>query len=200
MFYYLKGKVEIIDMTSMVVDCQGVGYLVYASASTIGKASVSDSDMLIYTYVSVREDAFEIYGFADKAELAAFKLLIGVSGIGPKAGLSILSALTPSRLASAVMTGDSRAISAAQGVGKKTAERVILELKDKIGKAFSVDEELSSQPVVVTESAKEKQRDVTDTLLALGYTKSEISKVLGKIDAEKSLEDMIKDALKLLMK
>ena len=200
MFYYLKGKVEIIDMTSMVVDCQGVGYLVYASASTIGKASVSDSDMLIYTYVSVREDAFEIYGFADKAELAAFKLLIGVSGIGPKAGLSILSALTPSRLASAVMTGDSRAISAAQGVGKKTAERVILELKDKIGKAFSVDEELSSQPVVVTESAKEKQRDVTDTLLALGYTKSEISKVLGRIDAEKSLEDMIKDALKLLMK
>ena len=200
MFYYLKGKVEIIDMTSMVVDCQGVGYLVYASASTIGKASVSDSDMLIYTYVSVREDAFEIYGFADKAELAAFKLLIGVSGIGPKAGLSILSALTPSRLASAVMTGDSRAISAAQGVGKKTAERVILELKDKIGKAFSVDEELSSQPVVVTESAKEKQRDVTETLLALGYTKSEISKVLGRIDAEKSLEDMIKDALKLLMK
>ena len=200
MFYYLKGNVEIIDMTSIVVDCHGVGYLVYASSSTIGKASTQEGEMLIYTYVSVREDAFEIYGFADEAELAAFKLLIGVSGIGPKAGLSILSTLTPSRLASAIMSGDSRAISAAQGVGKKTAERVILELKDKIGKTFAVEADEEEVPVKITESVKEKQRDVADTLLALGYTKSEISKILGKIDSEKSLEDMIKDALKLLMK
>ena len=156
--------------------------------------------MLIYTYVSVREDAFEIYGFADKAELDAFKLLIGVSGIGPKAGLSILSTLTPARLSAAIIAGDAKAISASPGVGKKTAERVILELKDKVGKTFSMPEEESTVVASQNESAKEKQRDVSDTLLALGYTKSEISKVLGKIDSEKSLEDMIKDALKFLMK
>ena len=200
MFYYLNGKVDIIDMTSLVVDCGGVGYLVYASAATIGKASVAQGAMLIYTYVSVREDAFEIYGFADKAELAAFKLLIGVSGIGPKAGLSILSTLSPARLSSAIISGDAKAISAAPGVGKKTAERVILELKDKIGKTFDMPEEESAVVVAQNESAKEKQRDVTDTLLALGYTKGEIGKVLGKIDSEKPLEDMIKDALKFLMK
>ena len=200
MFYYLKGNAEVIDMSTLVVDCSGVGYLVYASASAIGKASTAKEEITVYTYVSVREDAFEIYGFADKSELDMFKLLISVSGIGPKAGLSILSTLSPSRLAAAIMSGDSKSISAAQGIGAKTAARVILELKDKIAKQteFSVSDIEDVLPV--TQSMAEKQKDVADTLIALGYSRSEISGVLKKVDTQKSLEDMIKDALKYLMK
>lgn len=200
MFYYLKGNVEVIDMSTLVVDCSGVGYLVYASSQAIGKASVAQGEMLIYTYVSVREDAFEIYGFADKSELEMFKLLIGVSGIGPKAGLSILSTLSPSRLAAAIMSGDAKAISAAQGIGAKTAARVILELKDKISKQADLVPEQEQTELPVTENARQKQKDVADTLLALGYTRTEISGVLRRISSEGSLEDMIKEALKLLMK
>ncbi len=201
MFYYLKGNAQVIDLTSIVVDCGGVGYLVYTTSSTIGKVSgKNNEEILIYTYVSVREDAFEIYGFADKAELTAFKLLISVSGIGPKAGLSILSTLSPGKLAAAIMAGDAKSISAAPGVGGKTAARVILELKDKIGKQIDSDGEVAEIPVVNNSEIKEKQRDVGDTLLALGYTRSEISKIMARLDMSKSLEDIIKDALRLLMK
>lgn len=200
MFYYLKGNAEVIDMSTLVVDCSGVGYLVYASSSAIGKASIANGEITIYTYVSVREDAFEIYGFADKAELDMFKLLISVSGIGPKAGLAILSTLSPSRLAAAIMSGDSKAISASPGIGAKTAARVILELKDKIAKQTEFSSADTESELPVTESTREKQKDVADTLLALGYNRSEISGVLKKVDAQKSLEDMIKDALKYLMK
>lgn len=201
MFYYLRGRAQVIDLSSVVVDCGGVGYLVYTTSSTIGKVSAAGGgEILIYTYVSVREDAFEIYGFGDKAELTAFKLLIGVSGIGPKAGISILSTLSPGRLAAAVMSGDTKAISSAPGVGAKTAARVILELKDKIGKQIDTEGQTPEVTVVVSDESKEKQRDVSDTLLALGYTRSEISKIIPKLDMSKSLEDIIKEALRFLMR
>jgi Holliday junction DNA helicase RuvA len=201
MFYYLRGRAQVIDLSSVVVDCGGVGYLVYTTSSTIGKVSAAGGgEILIYTYVSVREDAFEIYGFGDKMELTAFKLLIGVSGIGPKAGISILSTLSPGRLAAAVMSGDAKAISSAPGVGAKTAARVILELKDKIGKQIDTEGQTPEVTVVVSDESKEKQRDVSDTLLTLGYTRSEISKIIPKLDMSKSLEDIIKEALRFLMR
>lgn len=201
MFYYLKGTAQVIDLSTIVVDCGGVGYLVYTTSSTIGKVSGSNNgEILIYTYVSVREDAFEIYGFGDKAELTAFKLLIGVSGIGPKAGLSILSTLSPGRLCAAIMAGDAKSISAAPGVGAKTAARVILELKDKIGKQIDTDGEVPEVPVQTSNETKEKQRDVGDTLLALGYSRSEISKIIPKLDMSRGLEDIIKEALRYLMR
>ncbi len=201
MFYYLKGRAEVIDLTSAVVDCGGVGYLVYTTTSTLGKISASGGEMTLYTYVSVREDAFEIYGFADKGELAAFKLLIGVSGIGPKAGLSILSTLSPKNLSAAIMAGDAKSISRAPGVGAKTAARVILELKDKIAKEPEIDtSDVQGVPTFINDESRAKQGDVADTLLALGYTRGEISKIISKLDTSKPLEEMIKEALKLLMK
>lgn len=133
MYYYVNGTVAEIDAGLAVIDCSGVGYACATTNYTLSQLK-KGAPAKLYTYLNVREDAMELFGFADQSELRSFKLLIGVSGVGPRAALSILSAVTPQQLALAVVTEDEKALTAANGIGKKIAQRVILELKDKLAR------------------------------------------------------------------
>lgn len=199
MFYYLDGKVAELGQGMAVIDCNGVGYLVNTSLTTQSRLKVGERSKL-YISESVREDAFELFGFATKSEKRSFDLLIGVSGVGPKAALSILSAYTPEALAMAILSGDEKALTVAPGIGKKIAQRVILELKDKLAKE-SVDFELpmkSGAPVAVGDG---KLSDAAAALAVLGYGPAEISVALKGVDvAPLTVEEIIKAALKNMMK
>ena len=199
MFYHLDGKVAELGQGMAVIDCNGVGYLVNTSLTTQSRLKVGERSKL-YISESVREDAFELFGFATKSEKRSFDLLIGVSGVGPKAALSILSAYTPEALAMAILSGDEKALTVAPGIGKKIAQRVILELKDKLAKE-SVDFELpmkSGAPVAVGDG---KLSDAAAALAVLGYGSAEINVALKGVDvAPLTVEEIIKAALKNMMK
>lgn len=199
MFYHLDGKVAELGQGMAVIDCNGVGYLVNTSLTTQSRLKVGERSKL-YISESVREDAFELFGFATKSEKRSFDLLIGVSGVGPKAALSILSAYTPEALAMAILSGDEKALTVAPGIGKKIAQRVILELKDKLAKE-SGDFELpmkSGAPVAVGDG---KLSDAAAALAVLGYGPAEISVALKGVDvAPLTVEEIIKAALKNMMK
>lgn len=199
MFYHLDGKVAELGQGMAVIDCNGVGYLVNTSLTTQSRLKVGERSKL-YISESVREDAFELFGFATKSEKRSFDLLIGVSGVGPKAALSILSAYTPEALAMAILSGDEKALTVAPGIGKKIAQRVILELKDKLAKE-SGDFELpmkSGAPVAVGDG---KLSDAAAALAVLGYGPAEINVALKGVDvASLTVEEIIKAALKNMMK
>lgn len=199
MFYHLDGKVAELGQGMAVIDCNGVGYLVNTSLTTQSRLKVGERSKL-YISESVREDAFELFGFATKSEKRSFDLLIGVSGVGPKAALSILSAYTPEALAMAILSGDEKALTVAPGIGKKIAQRVILELKDKLAKE-SGDFELpmkSGAPVAVGDG---KLSDAAAALSVLGYGPAEINVALKGVDvAPLTVEEIIKAALKNMMK
>lgn len=199
MFYHLDGKVAELGQGMAVIDCNGVGYLVNTSLTTQSRLKVGERSKL-YISESVREDAFELFGFATKSEKRSFDLLIGVSGVGPKAALSILSAYTPEALAMAILSGDEKALTVAPGIGKKIAQRVILELKDKLAKE-SGDFELpmkSGAPVAVGDG---KLSDAAAALAVLGYGPAEINVALKGMDvAPLTVEEIIKAALKNMMK
>lgn len=199
MFYHLDGKVAELGQGMAVIDCNGVGYLVNTSLTTQSRLKVGERSKL-YISESVREDAFDLFGFATKSEKRSFDLLIGVSGVGPKAALSILSAYTPEALAMAILSGDEKALTVAPGIGKKIAQRVILELKDKLAKE-SVDFELpmkSGAPVAVGDG---KLSDAAAALAVLGYGPAEINVALKGVDvAPLTVEEIIKAALKNMMK
>ena len=199
MFYHLDGKVAELGQGMAVIDCNGVGYLVNTSLTTQSRLKVGERSKL-YISESVREDAFELFGFATKSEKRSFDLLIGVSGVGPKAALSILSAYTPEALAMAILSGDEKALTVAPGIGKKIAQRVILELKDKLAKE-SGDFELpmkSGAPVAVGDG---KLSDAAAALAVLGYGPAEINVALKGVDvAPRTVEEIIKAALKNMMK
>ena len=199
MFYHLDGRVAELGQGMAVIDCNGVGYLVNTSLTTQSRLKVGERSKL-YISESVREDAFELFGFATKSEKRSFDLLIGVSGVGPKAALSILSAYTPEALAMAILSGDEKALTVAPGIGKKIAQRVILELKDKLAKE-SGDFELpmkSGAPVAVGDG---KLSDAAAALAVLGYGPAEINVALKGVDvAPLTVEEIIKAALKNMMK
>lgn len=199
MFYHLDGKVAELGQGMAVIDCNGVGYLVNTSLTTQSRLKVGERSKL-YISESVREDAFELFGFATKSEKRSFDLLIGVSGVGPKAALSILSAYTAEALAMAILSGDEKALTVAPGIGKKIAQRVILELKDKLAKE-SGDFELpmkSGAPVAVGDG---KLSDAAAALAVLGYGPAEINVALKGVDiAPLTVEEIIKAALKNMMK
>ena len=199
MFYHLDGKVAELGQGMAVIDCNGVGYLVNTSLTTQSRLKVGERSKL-YISESVREDAFELFGFATKSEKRSFDLLIGVSGVGPKAALSILSAYTPEALAMAILSGDEKALTVAPGIGKKIAQRVIRELKDKLAKE-SGDFELpmkSGAPVAVGDG---KLSDAAAALAVLGYGPAEINVALKGVDvAPLTVEEIIKAALKNMMK
>ena len=195
---------------SVILECMGVGYRVAVSANTLsrlpapkygpdGEPKPSDP-VRLYTHMAVREDGVELFGFFTREELDVFRLLIGVSGIGPKAGMSILSLLTPAKLASAVALGDAKTISRAPGVGPKTAARVVMELKDKLAKLYPVlpadagDEGRAAAP------KSNSMADAREALAALGYSRSEIAAAMKKADPEADVETIIKSALAVLMK
>ena len=206
MFYYISGKLAKLDAAFAVVDAGGVGFKMTISKSTYYRITgKSGENVMLYTYMAVREDGTELFGFSTEEELSAFKMLITVSGVGPKAAISILSTLTPEKLALAICTEDKKAISQANGIGPKTAARIILELKDKlkadgIGEA-EVDSSLPLTEVGVGAKNTSKLSDAQDALVVLGYSRNEALKALQTIDTNAlDLDDIIRLALKKLMK
>ncbi len=201
MFYYVSGTVAHIAPYLAVIDCGGVGYACKTTNVTLASLTVGKAGKL-YTYLNVREDAMELYGFATEEELNCFQMLIGVSGVGPKAALSILSSAPPERLAMAIITGDEKALTMAPGIGKKIAQRIILELKDKLakGQLGNVAGE-SYGGTGVTVIPENKLSEATAALAVLGYSNSEIGLALKGIDLESlPLEQIIKQALKKMVK
>jgi len=198
MIYNLKGKLTVCDVNFIVVECGGVGFKCFTTLNTVKQIGKVGSEVNVFTHLSVREDAMDLYAFATPAELDSFKLLITVSGIGPKAAASILSELTPDRLALCIASGDAKSITAAQGVGKKTAERVVLELKDKMNGIVSesVSSSVNNASSVETSSASE----AVAALVALGYSQSDAAVVVGSLDKSMSVDEMIRHGLKQLAK
>ncbi|MBO5340166.1 MAG: Holliday junction branch migration protein RuvA [Oscillospiraceae bacterium] len=200
MFYYLNGTVAHIGPYLAVIDCGGVGYACRTTNTTISQLKIGDKGKL-FTYLNVREDAMELYGFASQEELNLFQLLLSVSGVGPKAALSILSANNPANLALSIITGDEKALTCAPGIGKKIAQRVILELKDKLAKGQTVAAGESYGGTGVTVIPENKLSEASAALAVLGYAQSEINLALKDIDMEAlTLEQIIKAALKKMMK
>ena len=198
MFYYLEGKLLLPEMNTAVIDCGGVGYRLTVSGSTRQEISSKVGQTVrLYTVLSVREDAMELYGFSTEEKRLAYEQLTSVSGVGPKAAISILSALTVERLNKAVLTGDVKSIATAQGVGNKTAARVILELKDHLAKVLGMKaEDLPDVP-----DGGQDLGDALNALMVLGYTRAEATAALRKIKtAGKSTEELIKEGLKILSK
>lgn len=199
MFYHLDGKVAELGQGMAVIDCNGVGYLVNTSLNTLSRLKNGERAKL-YISESVREDAFELFGFATKSEKRSFDLLIAVSGVGPKAALSILSAHTPEALAMAIISGDEKALTVAPGIGKKIAQRVILELKDKLANE-SPGFEIPVNAGVKAPEGEGKLADATAALGVLGYGPTEINYALKGVDVSAlTTEEIIKSALKNMMK
>jgi len=199
MFYYISGTVAAIEANLAVIDCGGVGYACSTTNYTLSQLS-KGANAKLFTYLHIKEDAVDLFGFASQSELNSFKMLIGVSGVGPKAALSILSSATPQNLAMAVVMGDEKALTAAPGVGKKLAQRIILELKDKLSK-----EQMSSAPggftVPVPSTANSKVGEASAALSVLGYGSQEITSALQGIDMENlPLEEIIRQALKKMVR
>ena len=210
MFYYLSGKLTHLEANLAVIDVGGAGYKLTISGTTYDamppNRSVSEPPTVrLYTYMAVREDGIELFGFASETELASFKLLISVSGVGPKAAMSILSLLTPEKFALAVCTDDKKTIAKANGIGPKTAARVILELKDKLmkehaGEDFSVASAKSSA-LPQQSNARGKLSEAADALVVLGYSRAEAANVLKDIPTDTmELEEIIRLCLKKLVK
>ena len=201
MFYYVSGIVAHVEPYLAVIDCGGVGYACRTTNYTLSVLKKGDKAKL-FTYLNVREDAMELYGFATQEELSLFQQLISVSGVGPKAALSILSASTPTNLALSIITGDEKALTCAQGIGKKIAQRVILELKDKLAKGQvtgGAGESYGGTGVTVI--PENKRSEASAALAVLGYSAAEINLALKDIDLEAhTLEETIKLALKRMMK
>ena len=204
MFYYLNGTITLLDANLAVVDCGGVGYACHTTNYTLARLQLGKSAKL-FTYCNIKEDAFDIFGFSTREELNCFERLLGVTGVGPKAALAILSVVSPEQLTLAVMTQDAKTLTMAQGVGKKMAQRILLELKDKIKKNFPEYASASSgekdiEGEVQTVSGGGKLEDARDALTVLGYSRSEIAAAMKNIDLTLPLEDIIKNALSALMK
>ena len=201
MYYYVSGVVAHVEPYLAVIDCGGVGYACRTTTFTLSQIKKGDKAKL-FTYLSVREDAMDLYGFGSAEELKLFQQLISVSGVGPKAALSILSAGTPANLALAIITGDEKSLTAAAGVGKKTAQRIILELKDKLakGQTISAAGESVAGPAV-TIIPQNKLSEASAALAVLGYSQAEINIALKGVDIDgQSLEQIIRLALKNMMK
>ncbi|MBR6005015.1 MAG: Holliday junction branch migration protein RuvA [Clostridia bacterium] len=201
MFYSLTGKVVMKDSASAAIDCQGVAFLLNTTLSTINSLPPVGETATVFTYLAVREDALELYGFCTKDELECFKLLITVSGVGPKAATAVLSALSPSQLAVAVSSGDVKAITAAQGVGAKIAQRIVLELKSKLGSVEMSSANLSEVAAAGKAGIGNAGSDAVEALVsAFGYSRSEASIAVGKLDPNLSTEELIRKALAVLAK
>lgn len=202
MFYYISGTLAHKSMGFAVIDAGGVGYRMTVSQNTYDKLPLAGNAAKLFTYLAVREDGIELFGFYDETELSSFQMLITVSGVGPKAAMSILSLLTPEKFALAVCTEDTKAISKANGVGPKTAARIVLELKDKLIKEHGND--FSAVPEVATSAkgapARGKLTEALDALMVLGYQRTEATAVLKSLPIEQmTLEEIIRQALKKLM-
>ena len=200
MFYYLDGVIADIEPGFVVVDIGGVGYQCFTTANTMSYLEKGKKARL-YTYCNIKEDAFDIYGFHDTSEKRSFEMLLSVSGVGPKAAISILSSVTPEQFAMAVISENEKAFTTAPGIGKRIAQRIILELKDKISKENG---SIKSTGAVIPGGAQlsgNKLSEATAALTVLGYSSAEITNALRQIDVEAlSVEDIIRSVLKASVK
>lgn len=198
MFYSLTGKIVYSDISRVAIECNGIAFDVSTSVNTLRKLGSIGDIATVFTYLAVREDGVELFGFSDNEELQYFKMLISVSGVGPKAAVSILSVLTPEMLALSITAGDVKSITKAQGVGPKIAQRIVIELKDKVSKLvptkFSTEKIADSAVLLPTENTEE----AVNALMALGYSHSDASHAVASIDPNNSVENIIKQALRNL--
>ena len=205
MISYIRGELCDIEEQKAIVDVNGVGYGIYMPQQALSLLPPMGQQVKIHTYLNIREDAMQLFGFLTKEDLNVFRLLIGVNGIGPKAGLNILSCLSPDELRFAVLSGDAKAISATPGIGKKTAEKLILELKDKLNIEDMLEhaahggdsEDLASGTDTASNTM---QAEAVPALTALGYGSAESLRAVKKSSPEcSSVEDILKEALKFLL-
>ena len=193
MYYYVNGTVAEIGPNLAVIDCGGVGYACATTNYTLAQLKRGEQAKL-YTYLHVREEIFDLYGFSTQAELSSFKMLLGVSGVGPKAALAILSSGTPDQLALSIVTGDEKSLTGVPGIGKKIAQRIILELKDKLAKEQTgFDARMGTLSPI---PAGGKTQEAASALAGPGYSSQEISAALKGVDAALPVEEMIRIALK----
>lgn len=195
MLYSVRGKLIMTSASGAVVECGGVGFHCQTTINTL-KTLKLNTEVTLYTYLNVREDAMELFGFATKSELDTFKTLIGVSGVGPKAGLAVLSELSPEQLAMAVATDDVKSITRAQGVGKKIAQRIVLELKDKLAASMSSDDGFASVSSGAASVATGNVPKAVEALGVLGYAPSDVTPVLATLDSSLPVEQLIAQTLK----
>ncbi len=197
MFYYLSGTVAILEPNLAVVDCGGVGYACNTTSYTIGQLKLNQPARL-YIHENIREDAFDLFGFATREGLRWFQLLIGVNGVGPKAALAILSAGGPQNLTLAIMTGDEKALTQAQGVGKKIAQRIIMELKEKVG-GGAAELDFSTGASTVAAAPSSSRAMAAAALQELGYSQGEIALALKNCDPAASTEELVRHALRAMV-
>ncbi|WP_346663703.1 Holliday junction branch migration protein RuvA [uncultured Merdimonas sp.] len=203
MISYIRGTLADFEEDKVIVDVGGVGYGIFMSGQDMGRLPGVGNEVKIHTYFSVKEDAMKLYGFLTRDALQVFRLLIGVSGIGPKGGLGILSALSPDDLRFAVMAGDAKAIAAAPGIGKKTAEKLILELKDKLHLEDALEHAVQMEEMPSGEHAgmSEVRNDAVQALTALGYGSTEALKAVRQVEWRDGMEaeEVLKQALKYMV-
>ena len=198
MFYYLNGEITLMEGNLAVVDCGGVGYACRTTSYTLSKLRVGQRAKL-FTYCNIREDAFDIYGFSTRDELRCFELLLGVTGVGPKAAIAILSSTSPERFMLAIMSQDEKSLTVAQGVGKKLAQRIILELKDKLGAVSEVDFS-DNTPAFAAPSSGSNLALAQAALAELGYNQSEIGAALKGIKTEgMTTEEIVRQCLRAMV-
>ena len=197
MIYSLRGTLIHSGPSHAVVECGGVGYLCKATANTLASLPETGKEVFLYTYLNIREDAVDLFGFSSQAELSSFQMLIGVSGVGPKVALAILSSLPPDRFALAVATSDFKSIMAAPGVGKKLAERIVLELKDKITPENLKGGGLNGEQIQRA-LPQGGAGEAISALVVLGYTQGEAAAAISGLDPDLPVEELIKKALRAL--
>ena len=194
MIYSVRGKLAAMEPGLAVVECAGVGYACRTSSNTLSQIRDKD-EVYLYTYLHITENAADLFGFADSSELSCFKQLISVSGVGPKAALSILSDITPSKLALCIATGDSKTLTKSPGIGNKIAQKIVFELKDKIAK----EQRFSSSELISTpRSAGNNASEAMEALAVLGFAPAQINSALMGADPNASVEELIKFGLKNL--
>lgn len=198
MYSYIKGILTDMETDVVVVEAGGIGYSIHTTGQTFDYLPSVGEEVKLYTYLNVREDAMVLYGFLTKDDLRIFRLLIGVSGIGPKGALAVLSVMTTDDLRFAVLGEDAKAIAKAPGIGAKTAQRLILELKDKFSLEDAFEQKLAHVEKMEADGAKSAKNEAVQALVALGYSSSEALRAIGdmEITADTDVEDILKAALK----
>ena len=201
MISYIRGELAAIEEEKVIVDVNGVGYGIYMPGQSMSMLPQIGEEVKLHTYMNVREDAMQLFGFLTRDDLNVFKLVIGVSGIGPKGGLSILSHLSPDDLRFAVMSHDVKAISGAPGIGKKTAEKLIIELKDKLSIEEVLEKQAESGAPIISNGTNQTQAEAVQALVALGYGNAESMKAVKKVEITEDItvEEILKQALKYIM-
>ena len=200
MISYIRGTLAEIEEDRILVDVGGIGYGIYMPGESITRLPAVGTEIKIHTYLNVREDAMQLFGFLTKDDLKVFRLVIGVSGIGPKGGLNILSCLSPDDLRFAVMAGDAKAISKAPGIGKKTAQKLIIELKDKLDLKEMLEPRSAAAAEIPSDGRNgDIQTEAVQALVALGYGNAESLKAVRQVTEYTSVEDVLKEALKKML-